>query len=222
MGLCMDDIQRFISGFRRFQHKYFGENKNIFNELKKAQRPKTLVIGCSDSRVDPALLTDCDPGDIFVVRNVANLVPPFENDNAKHGVSAAIEFAVCDLEVRNIVVLGHSSCGGISALMKGHEPKSEADFVGKWVQIAEPARQQVLSELQDRPVEEQVRACEVASIIVSLDNLMTFPFIVERVESGQLSLIGWYFDIRKGSLYEFDQESNAFRALVTALPKNDK
>ncbi|MBS1156905.1 MAG: carbonic anhydrase [Proteobacteria bacterium] len=215
----MDDIQRFIGGFRRFQHKYFGEHRNLFDQLKRGQRPQTLIIGCSDSRVDPALLMDCDPGDMFVVRNVANLVPPFENDASRHGVSAAIEFAVCDLEVRHIVVLGHSSCGGISALMQGHEPKSEADFVGKWVQIADAARQQVRAELGDRPMDEQVRACEVASVIVSLDNLMTFPFVEERVESGQLALIGWYFDLRKGALFEFDPESNAFQPLVTALPK---
>lgn len=213
----MDDIQRFIGGFRRFQHKYFGEHRNLFEQLKQGQSPKTLLIGCSDSRVDPALLTDCDPGDIFVVRNVANLVPPFENDNAKHGVSAAIEFAVCDLDVRQIVVLGHSSCGGIGALMKGHPQKTEVDFVGKWMQIAEPARLQVLQELAAYPLDEQVRACEVASIIVSLDNLMTFPFIAERVASGQLALIGWYFDMQKGALYDFDQESHVFRPLVTAL-----
>lgn len=213
----MDDIQRFIGGFRRFQHKYFGEHRNLFNELKKGQSPKTLLIGCSDSRADPALLMDCDPGDIFVVRNIANLVPPFENDNAKHGISAAIEFAVCDLEVNQIIVLGHSSCGGIGALMQGYTAKTEADFVGKWVQIAEPARQQVLQELAGRPMDEQIRACEMASLIVSLDNLMTFPFISERVESGKLALIGWYFDIGKGALYDFDQESNDFKSLVSAL-----
>ena len=213
----MDDIQRFIGGFRRFQHKYFGKRTQLFDLLKQGQNPKTLLIGCSDSRVDPAQLTDCDPGDIFIVRNVANLVPPFESDSAKHGVSAAIEFAVYNLEVKQIIVLGHSSCGGIGALIKGHIPQTEADFVGKWVQIAEPARQQVMQELADRPLEEQQRACEVASIIVSLDNLMTFPFIAERVESGKLALIGWYFDIQKGALYDFDQESNDFKPLVTAL-----
>lgn len=215
----MDDIQRFIGGFRRFQHKYFGERHKLFDELKQGQSPKTLLIGCSDSRVDPALLTDCKPGDIFVVRNVANLVPPFENDNAKHGVSAAIEFAVCDLEVRQVVVMGHSSCGGISSLMHGHPSKTEVDFVGKWMQIAEPARQHVKAEMDGLPVEEQIRACEMAAIIVSLDNLMTFPFIAERVEAGKLSLIGWYFDMQKGELYDFDQESNAFKTLVTAIEK---
>lgn len=212
----MDDIQRFIGGFRRFQHKYFGEHSALFDQLKRKQNPKTLLIGCSDSRVDPALLTDCDPGDLFIVRNVANLVPPFENDLSTHGVSAAIEFAVCYLEVRQIIVLGHSGCGGIGALMEGREPKSEADFVGRWMQIAEPARRQVLDELANKSLPEQIRACEIASIIVSMDNLMTFPFISERVDSGKLALIGWYFDIQKGELYDFDQESSVFRLLVTA------
>lgn len=213
----MDDIKKFIGGFRRFQHKYFGERSTLFEQLKRRQSPKTLLIGCSDSRVDPALLTDCDPGDLFIVRNVANLVPPCELDSARHGVSAAIEFAVCDLQVRQIIVLGHSGCGGISALMQGYKSKSGANFVQNWVQIAEPARQQVVSELGDRPIDEQLTACEIASIIVSLDNLMTFPFIAERVESGKLALIGWYFDIQKGELLDFDQESNSFQPLVTAL-----
>lgn len=216
----MDDVQKFIGGFRRFQHKYFGEKKQLFEQLKRRQRPKTLLIGCSDSRVDPALLTDCDPGDLFIVRNVANLVPPCEMDSARHGVSAAIEFAVCDLKVRQIIVLGHSQCGGISALMKGYQSKSGANFVSNWVSIAESAKQVVEAEMADKSIDEQIRACEAASIIVSLDNLMTFPFIAERVEAGELSLIGWYFDIEKGALYDFDQENNSFQPLVTALEQD--
>ncbi|WP_028456153.1 carbonic anhydrase [Chitinilyticum litopenaei] len=214
----MQDIEKFIGGFRRFQHKYFGEHSpNLFDELKRGQHPKTLVIGCSDSRVDPALLTDSDPGDLFVVRNIANLVPPYEVDGAFHGVSSAIEYAVCELQVRQIVILGHSGCGGISALLKGYQPKTEANFVGRWVQIAQSARDQVVAELAHKTPEQQLRACEMASIIVSLDNLMTFPFIAERVEAGQLSLIGWYFDIQKGALYDFGQADHTFKELVTAL-----
>ncbi|WP_028452314.1 carbonic anhydrase [Chitinilyticum aquatile] len=214
----MEEIGKFIGGFRRFQHKYFGEHSSdLFDDLKRGQHPKTLVIGCSDSRVDPALLTDSDPGDLFVVRNVANLVPPYEKDGAYHGVSSAIEYAVCELEVRHIVVLGHSACGGISALMKGYAAKTEANFVGRWVQIAQSAREQVLAELAHKTEAQQLRACEMAAIIVSLDNLMSFPFIAERVEAGKLSLIGWYFDIEKGSLYDFSQENNVFQPLVTAL-----
>lgn len=210
----MEDIARFISGFRKFQHKYFGAHPELFVQLQKKQNPKTLMIGCSDSRVDPAILTGCDPGDLFIVRNIANLVPPFECDSGHHGVSAAIEFAVCALEVRQIIILGHSGCGGINALMHDHAPHSEADFVGHWMQIAEPAKQQVFAEMPHKTTDEKVRACEMASIIISLDNLMTFPFIAERVEDGRLALAGWYFDIGSGVLYDFDQTSNEFISLV--------
>jgi carbonic anhydrase len=210
----MKDIEKFISGFRKFQHKYFGEHESLFAQLKKQQSPKTMMIGCSDSRVDPAILTGCDPGDLFIVRNIANLVPPFENDSGHHGVSAAIEFAVCDLEVSRIIVLGHSGCGGIKALMHSHEPRSEADFVGHWMDIAEPAKRQVLSDIPHKTDDEKIRACEMASIIISLDNLMTFPFVSGAVESGRLSLIGWYFDIGSGVLYDFDQSTNGFVPIV--------
>jgi carbonic anhydrase len=213
----MEDIEKFIGGFRRFQHKYFGEHSSLFEELKQGQSPKTLLIGCSDSRVDPALLMDCDPGDLFVVRNVANMVPPYEIDGAYHGVSSAIEYAVEHLEVSKIIILGHSGCGGIRALMESPESKTEANFVGRWVRIADAAREQVQRELGHKDEERQIRACEMAAIIVSLDNLMTFPFIAKRVEQGQLSLIGWYFDIQQGALYDFDQGINRFRPLVTSI-----
>jgi len=138
-------------------------------------------------------------------------------DSAHHGVSAAIEYAVCDLKVRQIIVLGHSHCGGISALMNGYQSKTNTNFVSNWVSIADSAKQLVQTEMADKSVKEQTRACEAAAIIVSLDNLMTFPFIAERVEAGELALIGWYFDIDKGALYDFDQENNMFQPLVTAL-----
>jgi carbonic anhydrase len=213
----VEEIEKFIGGFRRFQHKYFGEHRDLFAELQSGQNPKTLLIGCSDSRVDPALLTDCNPGDLFVVRNVANLVPPYETGGAFHGVSSAIEYAVVHLEVSKIIVLGHSGCGGIKALMDESTPKTEANFIGRWVRIADAAREQVKRELAHKSHDRQIRACEMAAIIVSLDNLMSFPFIAERVQNGSLSLIGWYFDILRGALYDFDQDKNAFQALVTSL-----
>ncbi|MBM3116955.1 carbonic anhydrase [Jeongeupia naejangsanensis] len=212
----MKDIEKFIGGFRRFQHKYFGEDTKLFESLKRRQKPKTLLIGCSDSRVDPAILTDCDPGDLFVVRNVANLVPPFETGGQYHGVSAAIEYAVKSLKVRQIVVMGHSACGGIGALMAGDDASNETDFIGSWVSIANPAKQQVLAELDYKSPEAQVRACELAAIIVSLDNLMSFPFVAERVAAGELALIGWYFDIQQGALFQFNPDVNAFEAVVEA------
>jgi carbonic anhydrase len=214
----MEEIDKFISGFRRFQHKYFGEHTALYEGLQRKQSPKTLLIGCSDSRVDPALLTDSAPGDLFVVRNVANLVPPYEEGVTHQGVTSAIEYAVSDLEVSQIIVLGHSGCGGINALMQGRQPKSQVDFVGKWVSIAAPAKAYVQSVLPHRSLEDQLRACEMASIRVSLDNLLTFPFISARVNANVLALHGWYFNIAEGALYHFDPQSNRFHPLVNALP----
>ncbi|MGL6041292.1 MAG: carbonic anhydrase, partial [Deefgea sp.] len=141
----------------------------------------------------------------------------YEIDGAFHGVSSAIEYAVVHLEVSKIIVLGHSGCGGIQALMDNSTPKTDANFIGRWVRIAEVAREQVKRELAHKTHSGQIRACEMAAIIVSLDNLMSFPFITERVQNGSLSLIGWYFDIVRGALYDFDQDKNAFQALVTSL-----
>ena len=216
-GNGMDEISKLVGGFRRFQHKYFGEHNALYESLKNKQSPKTLLIGCSDSRVDPALLTDCDPGDLFIIRNVANLVPPYEEGVTHQGVTSAIDFAVTDLEVNQIIVLGHSGCGGIQTLMKGRKTKNKVDFVGKWVNIATPAKEYVKSVLQHNDFNVQLRACEMASIIVSLDNLLSFPFVAERVEAGKLALHGWYFHLQEGALYDFDPETHAFRLLVDPL-----
>ena len=214
----MEEIDKFVSGFRRFQHKYFGEHSSLYQGLQRKQSPKTLLIGCSDSRVDPALLMDCAPGDLFVVRNVANLVPPYEEGVTHQGVTSAIEYAIFDLEVSQIIVLGHSGCGGINALMRGRKARSRVDFIGKWMDIAAPAKEYVQTALNHRSIDAQLQACEMASILVSLDNLMTFPFIIERVQAGHLALYGWYFNLSEGALYDFDPESNRFCPLVNSLP----
>ena len=210
----MKDIAPFIAGFKRFQQQYFDPQEQRFAALQQGQNPKVLVIGCSDSRVDPAILTGCAPGDLFVVRNVANLVPPCELDSHHHGVSAALEYAVCHLEVERIIILGHSGCGGIGALMHGIPDGRPAEFIGPWVKIAQRAREQVLMELPDKEPATQSRACEQAAILVSLENLLTFPWISERVESGALILHGWYFDISLGQLYSYAPETAGFEPLV--------
>ncbi len=174
----MKDIQRFIAGFRSFQKDYFGQNKALFETLKLGQKPKTMIIGCCDSRVDPALLINSSPGDLFVVRNVANLVPPFEKDGGLHGVSAALEFAVCYLEVEQIIVLGHSQCGGINALMTGSCDYIGSGFISRWMSIASSARERVLAELSEKDENLQHRAAELSGILLSLENLRSFPFIV--------------------------------------------
>jgi carbonic anhydrase len=207
----MKDIERFITGFRNFRNDYFGPESSHFEPLKHGQSPKTMIIGCSDSRVDPAILTNSAPGDIFTVRNVANLVPPFQDDGGQHGVSAALEFAVIHLGVEHIVVLGHSQCGGIKALMAGNCGCSGDVFISNWMSIATPAKEKVLAELPEKEIQLQQRAAEQAAILLSLENLHSFPFIDERIEAGTLSLHGWYFDIAVGVLLEFVPGENSFR-----------
>jgi carbonic anhydrase len=214
----MEDIEKFVRGFSRFQQQYFSEPQSLYDSLRAGQRPTTLLIGCCDSRVDPMLLTGSDPGDMFVVRNIANLVPPCTPD-APPGVSSAIEFAVCNLEVARVIVLGHARCGGIRALLapQARTPALETDFVGKWMKIAEPVAERVRRDLAHRSSEEQHKACELASILQSLDNLLTYPWIKRRVEQGALKLHGWYFDIGSGALMAYSVRQQQFLPLVCPL-----
>ncbi|MBG0775892.1 MAG: carbonic anhydrase [Desulfovibrionaceae bacterium] len=211
----MHDIARFITGFKKFQQRYFCDDSSLFDELKDGQHPKTLVVACIDSRVDPAILTGSSPGDLLVVRNVANLVPPYEPEGGHHGVSAALEHGVTKLEVEHVIVLGHSCCGGIQALLAPRDEHGDhTEFLGKWVGIAEHARTQTLRELTHKTPEQQHRACEQAAILISLENLLTFPWIKERVETGRLFLHGWYFDMQRGELSSYLPESASFEPLA--------
>lgn len=211
----MSDLARFIKGFREFQKTHFHPGNEAFEPLKQGQNPRTMVIGCSDSRVDPALLTGSAPGDIFTVRNVANIVPPYVEDGGAHGVSAAVEFAVTILEVEHIIVLGHSQCGGVKALMEGLCPLT-GGFLARWMAIATPALDEIVARLPDESLEVQRQAVEQASILFSLDNLNTFPFVAERVGRGALQLHGWYFDLADGEMMEFDEAAGEFRLLDEA------
>jgi carbonic anhydrase len=209
----MRDIAKFIYGFKRFQNSYFCGDAEVFERLRSGQNPRALVIGCSDSRVDPAIVMDCSPGDLFVVRNVANLVPPHESDSSHHGVSAALEYAVRVLLVEHVIVMGHSGCGGIHALMR-QDFAQAGDYLPRWIAIGRRAREQVLAELPDKAPHLQERACEQAAILVSLENLLTFPWVRERVEAGNLLLHGWYFDLERGELLSYLPQSGQFEPLV--------
>jgi len=215
----MRDVSKFLSGFRRFQQNYLGEQRALFEQLiQQGQKPRALVIACCDSRCDPALLTDCDPGDMFVVRNVANLVPPHVQATYFAATTSAIAFAVHNLEVEHIIVMGHAQCGGIRALMEHKTPDcNEEELIAKWLGIAEEARQQVLREFNDKPIQMQANVCEQSAILVSLENLMSYPWISSRVQEVKLTLHGWYFDMRHGELYEYRPESGVFEVLVDNL-----
>lgn len=206
-----NEINRMIGGYKKFRETYFGGETELFRRLKGGQTPKTLVIACSDSRVDPALLTGSKPGDIFVIRNVASLVPPYEPDTAHHGVSAALEYAVKILQVRNIIVLGHSQCGGIRELMCC-ENYHHTEFIGTWLEIAATVREDVRARLGHLPLRQQIRACEEAALLLGIENLQTFPWVRERVEAGTLALHAWYFHIGRGHLFHYDPAKGAFAA----------
>lgn len=209
----MKDLRRLISGFKRFQQNYFQSDDTLYEQLGRGQNPKVLMIGCSDSRVDPAILTDCRPGDIFVVRNVANLIPPYEPDGHYHGVSSAVEYAVRFLKVEHIIVMGHSHCGGIDALMHSTGPTG-SEFIDQWVAIGHPARQAVERELAAKSDELKCRACEQAAILISLENLLSFPWVADRVRNGVLALHGWYFDIEAGQLLGYHPDRGEFETLA--------
>ena len=198
----MKELEKLKSGFKNFRKYYYEENPELYKQLtEKGQSPRALVISCCDSRVHPAQVMDTSPGDIFVVRNVANLVPAYVDDGKTHGTSAAIEFAVKHLKVPHIIVMGHSQCGGIRALMEGkHEGKTHK-FIDPWMAIMSPAREKVEQDHANASLDEKCGLCERAAIGVSLDNLVTFPFVVRGVDASTLHLHGWYFDIEQGELY---------------------
>jgi carbonic anhydrase len=202
-------LQRLIKGFESFHDEYFGADRALFDDLvTKGQQPEVMVVACSDSRVDPAILTRARPGDLFIVRNVAAIVPPYEPDGRHHGTSSALEFGIKGLGVRHIVVLGHEKCGGIRALADRTEG---FDFIGDWVDLVAAARDEI--DRAHLPEEERLRALEQAAVVTSLRNLMTFPWIRDRAKAGTLKLHGWYFELSEGELLAFDSEANRFAAL---------
>lgn len=205
----MTDFAKLIDGYHRFRSSDWTRQRARWAELADQQSPKVMVVACSDSRVDPATIFDTSPGEMFVVRNVANLVPPFEADGGRHGVSAALEFAVTQLEVPEIVVLGHGGCGGIAAALSrrfvGAAP-GEGGFIAGWINLLDEARDRVAACGGDNAM------LEHEGIKVSLTNLRTFPCVRAREREGRLKLHGAFFAIEDGVLHILDEASGTFSA----------
>jgi carbonic anhydrase len=202
--------QHLLDGYRTFTTQRLPTEQNRYRELsERGQAPEVMVIGCCDSRVSPEVIFDAGPGELFVVRNVANLVPVYQPDSGTHGVSAALEYAVNVLRVKHIVVLGHAQCGGIRAFIDKAAPLSPGDFIGKWmamfVKPGEVVEQREHESLQDFTVR-----IEKAAVFRSLENLMTFPFVQAAVERGALQLHGAYFGVSEGSLFVLDKGAKEF------------
>lgn len=201
--------------FRRFKFRHFAPNIDHYEELARyGQSPDVMIVSCSDSRCDPETIFSAMPGELFVVRNVANLVPPYETAGRFHGISAALEFAALNLRVKHIVVMGHSGCGGVkAALEQGVAHESEAQFISKWMSMLDEAKLKVLSAHQGSARSDMLRALECEAVKTSLANLRTFPCIQELEGKGRLALHGAYFEIATGTLSVLNPVTDEFYAL---------
>ena len=209
----MGRFTRMVEGYRRFRQSRWPKERERWSDLAEGQSPKVMVLACSDSRVDPAEIFDTRPGEIFVVRNVANLAPPYETSRGYHGVSAALEFAVTQLEVEEILVLGHESCGGCAAALTGQfdgaEP-GEGHFIADWVRQLSDARQRVRARHPEMDADAALEM-EREAVKLSLANHRSFPWIADREADGRLKLHGAHFSIAEGRLFVLDETEGSFR-----------
>jgi len=210
----MEKINELEKGHEYFKKVKFRQNEERFKKLvKEGQNPKALFIGCSDSRVMPAMITGCGPGDLFIVRNIGNFVPPFSPDNDFHATAAAIEYAVSHLEVNDIIVCGHSDCGAIKELFLSHKPSIETIHTQKWLQLGEPAKEITLHHFADAPLEQKRSFAEKVSVVFQMENLLTYPSVKKRVEENNLFLHAWHYDLARGDIFYFDEDELEFKLL---------
>src|ERR1700733_9549031 len=203
--------QHLLEGYQTFTSQRLPTEQSRYRELsERGQAPEVMVIGCCDSRVSPEVIFDAGPGELFVMRNIANLVPVYQPDGNAHGVSAALEFAVNVLRVKNIVVLGHAQCGGIRAFVDKAAPLSPGDFIGKWMQMFIKPGEKV-EQRDHESMQDFVTRIEKAAVFRSLENLMTFPFVRSAVERGEMVLHGAYFGVAEGSLFVLDPVAKEFK-----------
>lgn len=209
--------ERLVIGYESFIGGRFAREQDRFRHLASAgQTPKIMLIGCCDSRVPPEAIFDAGPGELFVVRNIANLVPPYGPNDDLHGISAALEFAVVRLGVEHIVIMGHAGCGGVGAYARGQsnagqKPLSPGDFIGKWVSLIDPAAARVAK--AGATIDEYIESLALASVVQGLANLRTFPWIAGREQQGRLALHGAYFGISNGALFALDEASGRFASV---------
>lgn len=208
-----DDAQDLIAGYRRFRANRYREARDLFRRLRDGQEPATMIIACADSRADPAMIFDAAPGELFTVRNVAALVPPYDESGGLHGVSAALEFAVTRLKVKQIVVMGHGGCGGITASLAAAADRPVGRFIAPWVEIAADARDAVLRDESVARADWQ-EAVEHGAVGLSLNNLLSFPFVREARERGELAMNGAWFSIGKGELHWRDPATGQFTVVA--------
>lgn len=203
-------MQRLLEGIVQFRSGDFEDHRKLFHELKGEQQPHTLFIACSDSRVDPNMITGTLPGELFIIRNIANLVPPYRKTSEYLATTSAIEYAVLSLGVENIIVCGHSNCGGCGACLKSAEFLAEMPHTRKWLELAHPVRDRVLQEIPEDDPEAREWMMEQANVVEQLKHLIGYPYIREKVLAGQLALSGWHYIIETGEVFIYDKDVGAF------------
>ncbi len=210
----MEKIEQLIKGHKEFQNFHFKKFEYQFDELvTKGQSPEILFIGCSDSRVVPDLITGSKPGDLFILRNIGNFVPPFQKDNDFHGSAAAIEYAVSVLEVKHIIVCGHSYCGACESLYKDLPDGDELVHVRKWLELGKIPKAFVENNFKEYSFDQKLRMTEQISIIFQLENLLTYPAVKKKVDDGSLTIHGWYYELQSGNIKYFDSSDLEFKEL---------
>ena len=203
-------MERLFQGIRNFSEKEFNEHKELYEDLSRQQNPHTLFIGCSDSRVLPGKMLNTLPGEVFMIRNVANIIPPSEEAESHQAVIASLEYAVHVLGVENIIVCGHSNCGGCQALSNSKEEMALLPHTYEWLSFARPAFDQVEAFKHNHSHEEVERFIEQANIVTQMGHLLTYDYIKEKHDQGQLKIYGWYYDIGEGKFFNYNTDIEAF------------
>ena len=203
-------MDKLLDGVAKFQ-KNFHKYEEIFASLKDSQNPHTLFITCSDSRIDPNLITHSKPGELFILRNIANMVAPYKQANDFYCTNSIIEYAVKVLEVENIVICGHSDCGGCKALYYDEEKLSKTPSVKKWLSLAEDVKKAVINLPLSKP--QKAVLTEQLNVVEQIKNLFTYPYVREKVQNGTLKVKGWYYVIENGMIFEYDENDNEFKEL---------
>jgi len=206
-------MQKLIEGAVAFRQNDFEAHEQLFNDLGKEQKPHTLFIGCSDSRVVPNMITTTMPGELFIIRNVANIVPPYKHAGEYLAAISAIEFAIQALEVENIVVCGHSNCGGIAALYKPLEYFQKLPHTRKWLELAHPVKDKVLQLLPNGNHASREWLTEQMNVVEQIHHLLTYPFIAEKYEKGRLNISGWYYIIETGEIFCYNADKGFFELI---------
>jgi carbonic anhydrase len=212
-------MNNIFEGVFKFKNEDYEKHKNLFAELESGQNPHTLFIGCSDSRVVPSLITKTLPGELFMVRNIANMVPPYRETEEYVSTTSAIEFAIEVLNVKNIVVCGHSNCGGCASLYKSEEELKNVPHVRKWLELANPVKEYVLNNIKAEEKRgmggvNKSLLTEQFNIVHQLDNLFTYPFIKEKYSKKEINIYGWYYMIGTGEVYNYDKKNGSFNIIA--------